>query len=123
MLITKTKEAISQVSVWCADSSLPENEKNLAEIRQWWASLEGKSIIWEVFSETIDATNSAFAEVIAIESPILQDVVLLWRKQGLENWNTIPVQHLVLDYSLQRLDIIPSIQDWFGSKYRAKVLN
>ena len=123
MLITKNKEAISQVAVWCADSSLPENEKNLAEIRHWWASLDGKSIIWEVFSETIDATNSAFAEVIAIESPILQDFVLLWRKQGLENWNSIPVQHLVLDYSLQRLDIIPSLRDWCGSKYRAKVLN
>jgi hypothetical protein len=92
-------------------------------MRQWWATLEGKTIIWEVFSETIDATTPALLEVMVVESPIFQDGVLLWRKQGLENWNSIPVQHLVLDYSLQRLDISPSLQDWNGFKYRVKVLN
>ncbi len=44
-MIAKTKESISQVSVWCADSSLPDNEKKLAQMRQWWATLDGKTII------------------------------------------------------------------------------
>lgn len=123
MLITKTKESILQVYVWCADSSLPENEANLQKIRQWWMDLDGKTIIWEVFSGTISATTPVISELLVIDSALLEGNVLGWRKQGLENWNSIPVQHLVLDDSLQRLDIIPSLQDWFGCKYRVQILN
>jgi hypothetical protein len=124
MLIMKTKESIPQVFAWCADSRLSDNEKNLAGIRQWWACLDGKTIIWEVFSGTReDMTKPVTRERLIVESPLLEGIVLRWRERGVQKWNSIPVQHLVLNYSLKQLDIIPSIQDCFGSKHRVKVLN
>ena len=119
----KTKESISQVFVWCPESGLPENEKNLAGIRRWWTSLDGKTIVWEVFSSTLDSTTPILRELLVVESPMIDASGLRWRKQGLDNWNTIPVQNLILDDSLKQLDIIPSLQDWLCSKYRVKVLN
>jgi len=122
-LMMKTKESISQVFVWCPESGLPENEKNLAGIREWWTSLEGKTIIWEVFSSALDSTTPILRELLVVENPLIEGNGLRWRKRGLENWNSISVQNLVLDNSLKQLDIIPSLQDWFCSKYRVRIVN
>jgi hypothetical protein len=121
MLITH-KEALSKVTVWYADSNLSENEKNLTEIRQWWERLDGKVITWEVFSEAINSTTPLIKERLVIETPLIKNQIFYWRKQGLKNWNSLPVQYVVLDNSMQRLDIISSLENWFGSKYRVQIL-
>lgn len=122
MLITQPKQCLAQIILWCTDSNLPGNEGNLAAIRKWWALLDGKTIVWEVFGANIHSTIPIIRESLVVKNPLLEDGILCWRKQGLEIMNSIPVQHLVLDSSLQRLEIIPSIQNGFVSKYRIKVL-
>ncbi|AFZ15182.1 hypothetical protein Cri9333_4399 [Crinalium epipsammum PCC 9333] len=122
MLITQPKQCLAQITVWCTDNSLPENEENLAAIRKWWALLDGKTIVWEVFGANIGSTIPIIRESLVVKNPLIEDNLLCWRKQGLQNWNSIPVQHLVLDSSLQRLEIISSLQSGFVSKYRIKVL-
>jgi uncharacterized membrane protein len=122
MLTTQSKQCLAQIFVWCTDSSLPENEANLAAIRKWWALLDGKTIVWEVFGANINSTIPLIRESLVIKNPLMEDAILCWRKQGLEIVNSIPVQYLVLDSSLQRLEIIPSLQNGFVSKYRIKVL-
>ncbi len=122
MLITQPKQCLAQIILWCTDSSLPGNEGNLAAIRKWWALLDGKTIVWEVFGANIHSTIPIIRESLVIKNPLMEDGILCWRKQELEILNSIPVQHLVLDCSLQRLEIIPSLQDGFVSKYRIKVI-
>ena len=123
MLMMKSRESIAQVYVWCADSALPKNDENLAKIRQWWSLLDGKTIIWEVFSGDLTSTSVVFRELVVVEDASLIGYVLRWRKRGLNNWNSLAVQHLVLDDSFQHLDIIPNSQDWSGAKYRVQVVD
>lgn len=123
MLMMKSKESIAQVYVWCADSTLPENDENLRKIRQWWSLLNGKTIIWEVFSGDLNSTTVMYRDIVIVEDASLIGRVLRWRKRGLNNGNTLAVQHLVLDDSFQHLDIIPNAQHWSGAKYRVQVVD
>ena len=117
-----TAEALSKVLVWCSDSILPSNKINFAIINYWWSTLNGKMVRWDIFSSMIKSTTPLLKDVTIIENPSINGKMLCWRKQGLENFISMPVEHLVLDYQFQELIIIPTSQDWFVSQYRLQVL-
>jgi len=117
-----TDETLSKVLVWCSDSILPSNEINFAMINYWWSSLDGKMVMWKIFSGIITSTTPLLRNVTIIENPSINGKVLCWRKRGLENFISMSVQHLVLDYEFQQLIIIPTSEDWFVSQYRLQVL-
>ena len=108
---------MEQKVVWQQGSANAENLNNLATIREWWASLNGKEISWQQriipLSGEITELNwepQRFDEVIMVFNLELRGITLYWEKLGdSQERNTTP-HKLILDNLRQYLYIFPQSQ-------------
>jgi hypothetical protein len=79
---------MSQTNTWTSGSANPDNEANLAQISQWWRSLNGQRILWKqrpipdsgLASEINWETTEQFDEQFLPNSADLRGITLFWRK-------------------------------------------
>jgi hypothetical protein len=104
-------------TLWQSGSGNPDNPQNLAIIRQWWESLNGKEvtlrqrIITEnIEVEQLDWEAKRFDENFAIANPEIRGITLYWCKpDSPQERNTTPYK-LILDSLNQYLYIFPQSQ-------------
>lgn len=103
--------------VWQQGSSNPENISNLAQIRDWWASINGKEISWRqrLISQTGDVSEldwepQRFDEKFLISNCELRGITLYWRKPDSQQERSTMPHKLELDTLHQQLYIYPQSQ-------------
>jgi hypothetical protein len=109
--------------VWQQNSSDPENANNLAFIKQWWMSLNGREVAWRQrllsAEQELDAINwepQKFDEVFQISTPQIRGITLYWVKPGANQERNTTPDKLVLDNLHQQLYVYPKSQS--GVVYR-----
>lgn len=108
---------MSKKIVWQQGSSNSNNVSNLAEISQWWSTLNAKEIIWQQRlipergdESVIDWDAQRFDEKFAIAMPQIRGITLYWQKPNSNlELDTTP-KKLELDTSNQQLYIYPQSQ-------------
>lgn len=100
--------------VWQAQSSIPENAKNLSMIADWWRSLNTKSVLWKqrLLPETgeVDWNPQKFDETFLCMLPDVRGITLYWRKGEEEQEKSVTPVKMELDSTRQRLLVYPETQ-------------
>ena len=105
--------------LWSKSNTYSLNQQSYNKIINWWASLPKKTVVWDVFSGF--DKKPLLRDVLVIESTYVDNLTFCWRKQGLNNWNTLKPQHLALDYFNEELSIIPNSDNWFSYSYKITI--
>lgn len=104
-------------ATWQYGSSDPENADHFATISQWWASLDGKEIIWRqrLVAPTGNASElnwetQRFDEKFVVTQPQIRGITLYWSKPDLPQERSMTPHKLELDSLHQQLYIFPQSQ-------------
>lgn len=104
-------------TVWQFGSSNPDNATNLATIRDWWASQNGKKINWRqrMLPGTIEASSlnwepQRFDEAFVLAAPEMRGITLYWRKADMPDERSTTPDRLEFDPVRQQLYIFPKSQ-------------
>jgi hypothetical protein len=105
--------------VWQFGSSDPENTNSLAIIRQWWAGLNGKEIIWQqrqlvpatIAAQELNWEPQRFDEKFVLSTPELRGITLYWHKPDAPQQERSTTPHkLELNQLQQKLYVFPQSQ-------------
>jgi hypothetical protein len=91
---------------WSLRAGETEQAQKLEQIHQWWASLKGKTILWQVFIEPIHLTP-LISYYCQVKEAKARNIVFDWCREGVNNWNTFTAKEMTLDLQKQELAILP----------------
>lgn len=91
---------------WSLKADETEQAHKLEQIHQWWASLKGKTILWQVFIEPIHLTP-LISYYCQVKEAKAKNIVFDWCREGANAWNTFTAKEMVLNLPKQELAIVP----------------
>ncbi|MGL4501796.1 MAG: hypothetical protein ACRC78_01600 [Planktothrix sp.] len=105
------------ITLWQSGSDHPDNVTHLDMIRQWWASLQDRSIHWQQRLIPTDGNLSSldwqpqrFDETFKIKNPEIRGITLYYFKPEYPQELNITPHKLELDSEQKRLYIFPQSQ-------------
>ena len=104
--MTTTYTSGSQLLSWSLRGADAAHQATLEQIHAWWMTLQGQTILWQVFLEPIHLTPliSYYCQVKQARS---SSIVFDWCREGATTWNTFTAKELKLDIQKKELEIVP----------------
>lgn len=99
-----TSDALSLT--WSLKATEAEQAQILEQICQWWASLQGRTILWQVFLEPIHLTP-LISYYCQVKEAKARNIVFDWCREGANTWNTFTAKEMTLNLQKQELAIVP----------------